>query len=82
MRSPTITSQSSLITIHGEPAVPLEQMPESWQHIATGNWMTEPQVYTAMAQVFLAKNQQGHILFLERSTTAHLQAAYREGNGF
>lgn len=72
---------SMLTTIAGEPAIALEQMPESWQRIAEATWMTEPRVYTAMAQVFLAKNQAGHILFLERPDTAHLQAAYREGNG-
>ncbi|NJL22631.1 MAG: hypothetical protein HC895_20350 [Leptolyngbyaceae cyanobacterium SM1_3_5] len=62
---------SRLTTIHGEPAVPLEQMPISWQRIATANWLTEPQVYTAMAQVFLAKNQTGCTLFAERSDTHH-----------
>ena len=77
----TLISRSDLITIKGEPAVPLQQMPESWQQIATGTWMTEPQVYTAMAQVFLAKNQLGHILFLERSDNEHLKSAYCEGNG-
>nr|RNJ68718.1 MAG: hypothetical protein EDM05_13675 [Leptolyngbya sp. IPPAS B-1204] len=74
-------SGATLTTIKGEPAVPLQQMPESWQRIATGAWMSEPQVYTAMAQVFLAKNLHGHILFLERSNTRHLAKAYREGNG-
>ncbi|MBD2089110.1 hypothetical protein H6F67_04480 [Microcoleus sp. FACHB-1515] len=72
---------STLTTIHGEPAVPLDQMPSSWQRIATANWLTEPQVYTAMAQVFLAKNRGGCTLFLERSDSEHLQEAYREGNG-
>lgn len=43
--------------------------------------MTEPRVYTAMAQVFLAKNRNGHILFLERPDSEHLKDAYREGNG-
>jgi hypothetical protein len=81
MLSTPVTSRSNLITINGEPAVPLEQMPVSWQQIAIGTWMTEPRVYTAMAQVFLAKNQWGHILFLERSQTAHLKDAYCEGNG-
>lgn len=70
-----------LTTINGEPAVPLEQMPESWQRINCGTWMREPHVYTAMAQVFLAKNLHGNILFLERSDTQHLANAYREGNG-
>ncbi len=78
--SATLTA-SVLTAIAGEPAVMLESMPESWQRIAAGTWMTEPLVYTAMAQVFLAKNQEGHILFLERPDTAHLQVAYREGNG-
>jgi hypothetical protein len=77
----TTTQSSILTTINGEPAVPLEWMPESWQRIAQGAWMTEPRVYTAMAQVFLAKNQQGHILFLERPDADHLKNAYREGNG-
>lgn len=81
MPSATFTPSSMLITINGEPAVPLEQMPESWHRVAQGTWMTEPRVYTAMAQVFLAKNQYGHILFLERPDTAHLGDAYREGNG-
>lgn len=76
----TLTA-SMLTTIDGEPAIALDYMPESWQRIAKATWMTEPRVYTAMAQVFLAKNQAGHILFLERPDTAHLQAAYREGNG-
>lgn len=75
------TTLSTLTTISGEPAVPLDQMPTSWQRIASADWLTEPQVYTAMAQVFLAKNQAGHTLFLERSDTAHLKNAYREGNG-
>jgi hypothetical protein len=56
-------------------------MPDSWQRIVKGTWLTEPQVYAAMAQVFLAKNQNGHILFLERADTAHLKPAYCEGNG-
>ena len=43
--------------------------------------MTEPRVYTAIAQVFLAKNTQGHCLFLERPDTERFQDAYREGNG-
>lgn len=81
MPSATFTSSSMLTTINGEPAVPLEHMPESWQRIAEGTWMTEPRVYTAMAQVFLAKNQYGHILFLERPDTEHLRDSYREGNG-
>jgi hypothetical protein len=74
-------SRTSLITISGEPAIPLEQMPESWQRIATGTWMTEPHVYTAMAQVFLAKNLQGHFLFAERADSQRLKDAYCEGNG-
>ena len=81
MPSVTFTPRSSLTTINGEPAIALDHMPPSWQRIVAGDWMTEPRVYTAMAQVFLAKNQYGHILFLERSDTEHLQAAYREGNG-
>jgi hypothetical protein len=81
MLSTTTTSILNLVTINGEPAVPLEAMPESWQRIRTGKWMTEPRVFTAMAQVFLAKNQQGHILFAERSDTAHLKDAYCKGNG-
>lgn len=81
MLSTEFMSRPALTSINGEPAVPLDQMPESWRQIAAGTWMTEPQVYTAMAQVFLAKNQGGHILFLERPDTAHLQSAYREGNG-
>lgn len=80
MRSTMITSSSTLTTINGEPAVALEHMPESWQRIAIGTWMTEPRVYTAMAQVFLAKHQQGHFLFTERSDTEHLRDAYCEGN--
>ncbi|MEM8503892.1 MAG: hypothetical protein AAF716_12145 [Cyanobacteria bacterium P01_D01_bin.1] len=75
------TASSALIAIQGEPAVPLEHMPKSWQKIALGNWMSEPKVYTAMAQVFLAKHQQGHVLFCERPESAHLKAAYCEGNG-
>jgi hypothetical protein len=75
--SPNLT----LTTIAGEPAVPLEAMPESWQRIAAGTWMTEPRVYTAMAQVFLAKNQYGNVLFAERPDTKHLKHAYCEGNG-
>lgn len=78
----TASSMSvELTTIQGEPAVPLSSMPESWQRIVQGNWMTEPRVYTAMAQVFLAKNRHGHVLFLERPDTAHLRSAYCEGNG-
>lgn len=72
---------SDLTTIAGEPAVALEAMPEGWQRVAIGTWMSEPRVYTAMAQVFLAKNQQGSILFAERSDTKHLKDAYCEGNG-
>ena len=81
MPSATFTPRSTLTSINGEPAVSLEHMPPSWQRIAAADWMTEPRVYTAMAQVFLAKNQHGHILFLERPDTKHLQAPYREGNG-
>ena len=77
----TFTPISKLTTINGEPAVPLAQMPDSWRRIADGTWMTEPRVYAAMAQVFLAKNLCGDILFLERSDTEHLKDAYREGNG-
>jgi hypothetical protein len=77
----TVLLRSTLTTINGEPAVALEQMPESWQRIAQATWMTEPRVYTAMAQVFLAKNLGGHVLFLERSDTHHLRDAYCEGNG-
>ena len=80
--SPKVLPQSvQLTTIQGEPAVPLEYMPDSWQRIAKGQWMQEPKVYTAMAQVFLAKQQQGHTLFGERKSAAHLKAAYCEGNG-
>jgi len=80
--SSAIAARGSVITtINGEPAVPLESMPENWQRIVQGTWMTEPRVYTAMAQVFLAKNQNGHILFLERPDAEHLKDAYREGNG-
>jgi hypothetical protein len=81
MLSTAFISSPKLTTIHGEPAVSLEYMPESWQHIAEANWMTEPRIYTAMAQVFLAKNLYGNILFLERADTAHLKEAYCEGNG-
>ena len=70
-----------LTTIAGEPAINLEAMPESWQRIMTGTWMTEPRVYTAMAQVFLAKQQQGHFLFAERPDTKQLKKPYCEGNG-
>ncbi|MBT9315893.1 hypothetical protein [Leptothoe spongobia] len=78
--TPTAPAQT-LTTIQGEPAVPLDAMPASWQRIATGNWMSEPKVYTAMAQVFLAKHQQGNVLFCERPEAAHLKNAYCEGNG-
>lgn len=71
----------SLTTIQGEPAVPLDAMPLSWQRIAIGGWMSEPKVYTAMAQVFLAKHQQGQVLFCDRPQSSHLKAAYCEGNG-
>lgn len=81
MPSATRTPAAVLTAIKGEPAIPLAHMPESWQRIAKGAWMTEPRVYTAMAQVFLAKNQYGHILLLERPDTAHLKEAYQEGNG-
>lgn len=81
MQVETNFCNSNLTTISGEIAVPLELMPESWQRIAAGDWMTEPQVYTAMAQVFLAKNQQGQVLFTERPDTRHLKSAYCEGNG-
>lgn len=74
-------SRSSLTTIHGEPAVAIDQMPESWKRIVNGTWMTEPRVYTAMAQVFLAKQQHGHVLFLERSDAANFKDAYCQGNG-
>ncbi|MDB9528048.1 hypothetical protein PN498_18785 [Oscillatoria sp. CS-180] len=76
-----IQSRADLVQIMGEPAVPMTAMPESWQRIAEGHWLSEPRVYAAMAQVFLAKHQQGHVLFLERPETQHLQAAYCEGNG-
>lgn len=79
--STTTPVASKLSSIQGEPAVPLAQMPESWQKIAAGHWMSEPRVYTAMAQVFLAKHQQGSVLFCERPESAHLKAAYCEGNG-
>ena len=81
MLSTNSVSRIALTTINGEPAVPLAQMPKSWQRIAEGTWMTEPRVYAAMAQVFLAKNQGGHILFLERPETQHLKPSYCEGNG-
>ncbi len=74
-------SSYAMTSINGEPAVPLEQMPESWQKIIAGDWVNEPRMYTAMAQVFLAKNLRGNILFLERSGTQHLASSYREGNG-
>ncbi len=74
-------SERSITTIQGEPAVVLEKMPASWQRIATGNWMDEHKVYTAMAQVFLAKHQRGNVLFCDRPESAHLKAAYCEGNG-
>jgi hypothetical protein len=75
------SSHLTFTPIAGEPAVPLESMPESWQRIAKGTWMSEPRVYTAMAQVFLAKNRQGSVLFTERPETKHLKSAYCEGNG-
>ncbi|MCL6433565.1 MAG: hypothetical protein K6T90_04995 [Leptolyngbyaceae cyanobacterium HOT.MB2.61] len=81
MQSAMVTSSPRLTAINGEPAVPLEYMPEAWQRIARGSWMSEPHVYTAMAQVFLAKNQYGHTLFLERPDAEHLKHAYGEGNG-
>ncbi|MEM9164283.1 MAG: hypothetical protein AAGC54_14595 [Cyanobacteria bacterium P01_F01_bin.4] len=76
-----VAHTQSLITIQGEPAVPLNNMPASWQRIVSGDWMSEPKAYTAMAQVFLAKHRQGNVLFCERPETAHLKAAYCEGNG-
>jgi hypothetical protein len=81
MLTTTLAPNTILTTVNGEPAVRLDQMPESWQRIAQGMWMTEPRVYTAMAQVFLAKNLHGHILFLERPDAQHLKDAYCEGNG-
>lgn len=78
--APTASGQT-LTTIEGEPAVPLAAMPASWQRIVTGDWMSEPKMYTAMAQVFLAKHQQGQVLFCDRPQAAHLKAAYCEGNG-
>ena len=75
------TGTNAFTTIQGELAVPLENMPKSWQRIAAGSWLTEPKVYTAMAQVFLAKHQQGQVLFCDRANTSHLKSAYCEGNG-
>ncbi len=80
MQLSTMPVSSSLTTINGEPAIAITSMPQSWQRIQTGNWMTEPTVYTALAQVFLAKNQQGHFLFAERLDTKPLKDAYIEGN--
>ncbi|KAM3113932.1 hypothetical protein [Phormidesmis sp. 146-33] len=80
MQLSTMPANSSLTTINGEPAIAIESMPKSWQRIQSGNWMTEPTVYTALAQVFLAKNQQGHFLFAERPDTSSLKDAYLEGN--
>lgn len=74
-------SDRAIATIQGEPAVPLDNMPASWQRVAAGDWLSEPKVYTAMAQVFLAKHQQGNVLFCERPDAAHLKLAYCEGNG-
>jgi hypothetical protein len=82
MVSTPIKFTANLTAIHGEPAIPLDNMPAAWQRIAAhGTWMTEPQMYTAMAQVFLAKHQYGHVLFLERPDTQSLKRAYCEGNG-
>jgi hypothetical protein len=81
MSSTITTTRTNLTTINGELAVPITAMPASWQRIQQGKWMTEPGVYTAMAQVFLAKNQQGQVLFLEREQSQSLKDAYRAGNG-
>lgn len=81
MASAVFASSPALTVINGEPAIALDHMPESWQRIATGAWMTEPRVYAAMAQVFLAKNQYGHVLLLERPDMAPLKEAYQQGNG-
>lgn len=78
----SVMPRRALTTIQGELAVPLKTMPDSWQQIAaTGEWMSEPNVYVAMAQVFLAKHQQGNVLFCDRPEVAHLRTAYCEGNG-
>lgn len=74
-------STNRFTLINGEPAVALEHMPESWQRIAQGTWLSEPQMYTAMAQVFLAKHQTGQVLFLARPEAQALSQAYCEGNG-
>jgi hypothetical protein len=77
----SVVSNRFMTTIQGEPAVALENMPASWQRIAAGTWLSEPKIYAAMAQVFLAKHQQGNVLFCERPESAHLKDAYCEGNG-
>ena len=81
MQSTMVTSSSDLTAIDGKPAVSLQHMPQSWQRVVNGTYMTEPRVYTAMAQVFLAKQQYGNVLFLERTEAKHLKNAYCEGNG-
>jgi hypothetical protein len=68
-----------LTTINGEPAIAIASMPQSWQRIHAGQWMTEPRIYTALAQVFLAKNQQGNFLFAERADTQSWKQSYLEG---
>lgn len=74
-------SVSNAVILQGESAVDLAAMPIEWQQIVNGDWLTEPQLYTAMAQVFLAKNRYGQVLFLDRADTQPLTQAYQTGLG-
>ncbi|MEO0968037.1 MAG: hypothetical protein AAFX80_06750 [Cyanobacteria bacterium J06639_18] len=78
----TLASPNSVSLIVGEQAIPLNQLPQSWQDIYAGKSNTklsDPEAYVKMAQLFLYKMSRGDVdLFNDSETLEHLKPAFCE----
>ncbi|MDJ0775353.1 MAG: hypothetical protein QNJ49_18295 [Mastigocoleus sp. MO_167.B18] len=75
-------SSNSISMIAGEQAIPVNQLPQSWQDIYLGKSNTklsDPESYVKMAQLFLHKMSHGDVdLFNDSESLKHLRPAFCE----
>ncbi len=78
----TSASSDSLFFVKGEQAIPVNQLPQSWQNIHAGKSNTklsDPEAYVKMAQLFFHKMSSGDVdLFNDSEKLGHLKPAFCE----
>ncbi|MBD2773935.1 hypothetical protein ICL16_18110 [Iningainema sp. BLCCT55] len=73
--------EEDVCLIEGEQAIPVNQLPQSWQNIYAGKSNTklsDPEAYVKMAQLFLHKMSRGDLDLFNESQFQHSKPAFCE----